>query len=236
MNKYELLAEKLHQQISSGQFSSTQKLPSVRQLCQMHDLSMTTVVKALELLEQGDVIESRERSGFYLKNNPAQNLPEPEPSYTLNHPTEIDHQELVLGLMKSFYSPDILNLGAAIPSDAFLPVKELEKSMKYVSRRADKSLNAYQSTPGNKKLRKEISKYMAGRGVNISSEHIIITSGCQEATTLSLLTILKAGDKVAVETPTYPGFLQICELLKLEVVEIPSDTRLLLNNGRSKQF
>ena len=110
MNKYEKLAKELHQQINDGQFQANLKLPSVRQLCDRHGLSMSTVVKALETLQQDGIIESRDRSGFYISAEKKRYSPEPESSYILEKPTQIDNQDLVLGLMRSFYEPNAFNI------------------------------------------------------------------------------------------------------------------------------
>ncbi len=225
MNKYELLAKELHKQISDGQFQANMKLPSVRQLCERHDLSMSTVVKALETLQQDGVIESRDRSGFYISASPKYKSPEPEPSFILEQPTQIDNKELVLALMRSFYDPKVFNVGAAIPSSGFLPVKELDKATRQAMRMSSYKRDQYQSMPGNRELLEQISLYMQNINCEVDPEQIVITNGCQEATMIALLSFLSAGDIVAVETPTYPGFLQVCELLNLEVIEIPTDPR-----------
>jgi len=225
MNKYETLAKELHKQISDGQFQANMKLPSVRQLCERHDLSMSTVVRALETLQQDGVIESRDRSGFYIRAISKHHSPEPESSYILEQPTQIDNKELVLALMRSFYDPKIFNMGAAIPSSGFLPVKEIDKAARQAMRMTSYKRDQYQSMPGNRVLLEQISLYMQNISCDIEPDDIVITNGCQEGTMLALLSFLNAGDTVAVETPTYPGFLQVCELLNLEVIEIPTSPR-----------
>lgn len=231
MNKYEQLAKELHQQIADGQFQANLKLPSVRQLCERHDLSMSTVVRALETLQQDGVIESRDRSGFYISPVIKHRSPEPEPSYILEKPTQIDNQELVLALMQSFYDPKVFNIGAAIPSSSFLPTKEVDKATRQAMRMPKYKRDKYQAMPGNRELLKQISKYMQNISCDIDPEDIVITHGCQEATTLALLSLFDAGSTVAVETPTYPGFLQVIQMLNLEVIEIPTDPRKGISIG-----
>ncbi len=231
MNKYEKLAKELHQQINDGQFQANLKLPSVRQLCDRHDLSMSTVVKALETLQQDGIIESRDRSGFYISAEKKRYSPEPESSYILEKPTQIDNQDLVLGLMRSFYEPNAFNIGAAIPDTSFLPAKEVDKASRQAMRKSSYQRDKYQAMPGNRKLLEKISQYMNNISCDVAPEDILITNGCQEAVMLTLITLLEKGTTVAVETPTYPGFLQVIELLKLEVIEIPTDPRTGISIG-----
>ena len=145
MNKYEALAKELHKQISDGQFQANMKLPSVRQLCKRHDLSMSTVVRALETLQHDGVIESRDRSGFYISVATKHYSPEPESSYILEQPTQIDNKELVLALMRSFYDPNIFNIGAAIPTSSFLPVKDIDKAARQAMRMNSYKRDQYQA-------------------------------------------------------------------------------------------
>ena len=231
MNKYEKLAKELHQQIADGQFQASLKLPSVRQLCERHDLSMSTVVRALEMLQQDGVIESRDRSGFYIATKLKPSSLEPEASYVLEKPTKIDNKNLVLGLVNSFYDPKVFNLGPAIPSDCFLPVKDVDKATRFAMRNTQYQRDKYQAMPGNKELRLQISRYMHNISCDIDPEQIVITNGCQEAVMMAIISFLKAADTVAVETPTYPGFLQVSELLNLNVIEIPTDPREGLSIG-----
>ena len=231
MNKYEELAQELHKQIADGQFQIDMKLPSVRQLCQRHDLSMSTVVKALETLQQDGVIESRDRSGFYIKPSLQDITPEPRTHYVLQKPTQIDNKDLVLGLVRSFYQPDVFNIGPAIPSTSFLPVAEIDKAARQVMRIKKYKRDRYETMPGCRDLLDQISLYMRSINCEIEPENIVITNGCQDANMLALMSLLKAGDTVAIETPTYPGFLQLCELLKLEIIEIPTDPRKGISIG-----
>ena len=66
---------------------------------------------------------------------------------------------------------------------------------------------------------------MATNGCAVSPETITITSGCQEAVFLTLKTITKPGDVIAIESPTYYGPLQIIDSLGLKALEIPTDPR-----------
>jgi len=224
MTKYEALAKELTKQIADGQFKPNTKLPSIRSLCERHALSMSTVVRAMEILEQDEVIHARARSGFYVsaKSAKANTSLAPEPVFVLESPKQIDTKDLVLGLIKSRYTPNTFNLGAAIPAQKFLPKKDLDRASSIATKKHSEDRDKYQIMPGNPALRKQISRLMQDINCDVLPEQILITSGCQEAVFLSLLTCCKRGGTVAVETPTYPGFLQVCEAQGIEVIEVPT--------------
>ena len=60
-------------------------------------------------------------------------------------------------------------------------------------------------------------------GCSLSPDDLVITTGAMEAITLGLRAITRPGDTVAIETPTYHGFLQVLESLHLKALEIATD-------------
>jgi hypothetical protein len=62
-------------------------------------------------------------------------------------------------------------------------------------------------------------------GCAVSPDEIMITSGCQEAILLSLLTTCGPGDTAAVESPVFFNLLQMLRTFHIKVVEIPLHPR-----------
>jgi len=62
-------------------------------------------------------------------------------------------------------------------------------------------------------------------GCHIDASDVIVTGSCLEAISLCLRTVTKPGDVVALESPTYYGFLEILEHLGLRALEIPTHPR-----------
>jgi DNA-binding transcriptional MocR family regulator len=54
---------------------------------------------------------------------------------------------------------------------------------------------------------------------------LIVTNGCMEAMMLAMRAVAQPGDTIAVESPTYFGFLQLAENLGLKVLEVPVHPR-----------
>ena len=223
MKKYEQLAQQLSSSIRAGVFQSSQKLPSVRDLCSQYSVSLSTVVKAMETLVDSGLIESRERSGFYLKPEKNVEVELPRVEYFLEEPTKVSQQQLSLGLVKSTHEPSLCSMSMAIPDREFLPVEELDRIFRKVLRSTDYVRDSYEVMPGDAVLRQQLSIYMRARGFVCDADQFIVTSGCQEAVMLALLACTKPGDTVAMESPTYPGSWQVCDLLNLNVLEIPTD-------------
>jgi DNA-binding transcriptional MocR family regulator len=58
--------------------------------------------------------------------------------------------------------------------------------------------------------------------MSIGIEQIVVTSGALEALNLALQTVVRPGETIAIESPTFYGCLQAAERLGLNVVEIPT--------------
>src|SRR5262249_16520402 len=69
----------------------------------------------------------------------------------------------------------------------------------------------------------EIARRALRWGQVISPEDIAITCGCTEALTLALKAVSRAGDTIAIESPTYFGLLHALEALGLKALELPTD-------------
>jgi len=126
-------------------------------------------------------------------------------------------------LLKSIHEPSLCSMSMAIPDRAFLPVDELDRVSRKVLRSKEHIRDSYEVISGDVLLRQQLSIYMRSRGYTCSADQFIVTSGCQEAVMLALLACTKPGDTVAMESPTYPGSWQVCDLLNLNVLEIPTD-------------
>jgi DNA-binding transcriptional MocR family regulator len=105
----------------------------------------------------------------------------------------------------------------------FMPVKSLTRATRsIISRYPQKSMD-YLFPPGDRKLREQIAQQYAQTYTQVSADDIIITSGATEALSISLRTVAKRGDIIAVESPTYFAVLRMIEQMGMLAVEIETD-------------
>ena len=222
-NLYEQVAHEITAQIQQGIYKTGDRLPGVRQLSQRFKVSVSTIVQAHQLLEDQGAIEARPRSGFYISAALLNRPKMPTISAPSSKPQLVTGQALVLNLVKATNRPNILQLGAAVPHHHFLPVKAVQRSIAKVVRSKSAECAGYEFPPGNPGLRQQIAKRMLLAGHPCSAHDIIITNGCQESLTLSLQTIARAGDIIAIESPAFYGLLQVIDALGMKALEIPTD-------------
>jgi len=198
------------------------KLPSVRMLSDEYGISMGTAFQAYYHLEGKGLIESRPKSGYYVRFNhrrfpemPKQIRPEP-----VSH--DVSVKEMISSIYMDIASPDVINFALAVPDISLLPAAKLNKAVVHALRNTKDHCINYEHTQGNLELRKQIARLAFNWGGKVQPEEVIVTTGCLEAITICLRAVTNPGDTVAVECPTYFGIYQSAESLGLKVVEITS--------------
>lgn len=220
---YLQVAEGLEKMIADEVLRIGDKLPSVRVLSEEYGISMGTAFQAYYHLEGRGLIESRPKSGYYVRFNHRRfpELPNQVKQDSLSH--DVSVKEMIASIYTDIVAEDVTNFALAVPDASLLPAAKLSKSAIYALRNTRNSCIDYEHTQGNVELRKQIAKLAFNWGGNIKPDEIIITSGCLEAISLCLKAVTQPGDTVAVETPTYFGINQAIESIGLKVVEIPAD-------------
>jgi DNA-binding transcriptional MocR family regulator len=220
---YLQIAGNLEQMIQNEILKIGDKLPSVRMLSDEYGISMGTAFQAYYYLEGKGLIESRPKSGYYVrftqKRFPAlPAAPKPDP---LAGSISVD--DMIAAVFKKLSATDITNLALAAPGIELLPLAKLNKSLVHAFRHSPTSCIQYEDVQGNPELRKQVARMAFNWGGKINGNDVVITAGCMEALSLSLQAVTKHGDTVAIETPTFFGIYQVMQSLGLHVIEIPTD-------------
>jgi DNA-binding transcriptional MocR family regulator len=219
---YIQVAEGLEKLISDETLKIGDKLPSVRTLSEEYGISMGTAFQAYYHLEGKGLIESRPKSGYYVRFNmrrmpglPRKAEPEPEAN-------EISIGEIMASIYRNISNADLLNFSVTSPHLSLLPAARLNKSMTHALRSKTHGIN-YENIQGNPELRRQLALLSFHWGGKYSAEDLIVTNGCVEALTMCLKATTNPGDTVAIESPTYFGILQIIESLGLKALEVSTD-------------
>jgi DNA-binding transcriptional MocR family regulator len=219
VKRYERLAQDLTSLIRSGSLAPGARLPSVREASVTRRVSPSTVFEAYYLLQARGLLESRPRSGFYVRRSPA-----PAPSAARPAPPRsraVAVSDLVFDVLASTRRDDLVPLGSAFPSAELFPLPQLARAMAKGLRELSPQHIVNDLPPGNELLRRQVALRYARTGVDVDPESILITNGALEALTLSLQTVTRPGDAVIVESPTFYAALQALGRLGLKAIELP---------------
>ncbi len=188
---YVLLAARLRRLIDEGELPPGEPLPPDRALAAALAVGRSTVVAAYELLRQDERIVRRQGSGTRVAGA--------EPG-TVRQTTSAP---LFLHLLEQ--RDGVIALACAAPDT---PPPELAEAYARIvpALAAPADIGYYPA--GHPVLRRAIADRYTGHGIRTGPEHILVTTGAQQALSLLARALLAPGNRVLVEGPSYAGALE----------------------------
>jgi DNA-binding transcriptional MocR family regulator len=221
---YHQLADQIHELIRAGTLRAGDRVPSVRRLSDQQRVSVSTVLQAYQRLEDIGVIEARPQSGYYVRR-PAATMREPEPSKPPRRALVVEVNALTDAVLAHAADPNVVAFGSACAAPELFQLERVRRVLSSVARRDRGALGRYGLPPGTERLRRAVARRALDWGCRIDHRDLVTTTGCMEAINICLRAVTNPGDLVALESPTYYGFLQILQTLGLRALEIPTHPR-----------
>lgn len=223
MKKYEELYKKIKNDIESGVLVEGERLLSIREESISSLISKNTVIKAYDILVDEGLIVSRERGGYRVRTsaltvskNGIGNKCNDTQSYTASGRETGERLDQIFDRLSRI---DNTFACSTIGPD-LLPVKELNITLKTLS---TDWIN-YNDPKGDFDLRRKIAIINQEIDGFTTPEDLIITNGATEAINIVIRTLIKPGDRVALESPSYYNFFRQLAPLDVEIVEIPMES------------
>jgi 2-aminoadipate transaminase len=111
-------------------------------------------------------------------------------------------------ILKVAERPDILSFAGGLPAPELFPVEAIAQAHAEVCANEGPAAMQYSTTEGFGPLREWICAHLAERGLQITTEQVLITAGSQQGIDLAARVMLDPGDVVVVENPSYLAALQ----------------------------
>jgi DNA-binding transcriptional MocR family regulator len=219
------LVELVRSAIERGDLQPGEKLPTTRALAEEARLNHLTVVRAYRrLAQEGYVTAARGRGTFVRRAPPAvvgsdsrwqhAVLPEARRSYT---------NQIVADTWQPPSDENHINLATGWASAELHPVRELAHLSTEVFAQVGAATLMYGDPDGLWGLREELARRGTSVGFATDPEEIVVTTGGRQAIDLVCRTILRPGDIVVTESPTYMGALVSMQDSGARVMGIPYD-------------
>jgi DNA-binding transcriptional MocR family regulator len=201
------LAGALQAAIEAGHLPAGGRLPPERLLARRLGVGRNTVAAAYAALASAGVVTRRTGSGTYvatgrrwsagdasrLSDNPLLRHPEPASERLIDFRTaSLEADESVVPALR----------------EAATQVAVLAHGHGYV-------------TQGWEPLRAAIAEYLSDGGLASDPDQILVTSGAQQAIDIAVSSLVDPGDPVLVESPTYPGALDVVRRVGAAVIPVP---------------
>ena len=196
---YYSLADLMERDIKSGKLSANTKLPPQRELADYLDLNLSTITKAYKLCEMRGLIHAVTGKGTFV--TPYANVP----TSTVEKNTA---PGIELAVIHPFYESN-----EAIRD---LTIDILKKPF-------SEQLFEYSHPLGDRGQILTAARWLQRFGLDADEHNTMIAAGAQNALATILSSLFEAGDRIAVDTYTYPNFISLANLLYLQLVPIEND-------------
>lgn len=198
------------------------RLPSVRMLCQERGISMNTARRVFLELEAQSLIESKPQSGYFVSRLSYQRLPLPGVSKPSQAGNNKEPEELIRRVYGNMGKTELTLFSVGVPSGKLLPLAKLNKEIMHATRELKESGTEYEQLQGNEKLRRMVAARSMYWGGSLHENDLVTTAGGMNAVSFCMMALGKPGDTIAMESPCYPGLLQLAKSLGLKVLELPT--------------
>ena len=143
---YLQVADGLEKMIAEDVLRIGDKLPSVRLLSNEYGISVGTAFQAYYHLEGKGLIESRPKSGYYVRFNQHRfpQLPDQVKPDALSH--EVSVKEMIASIYGDIVASDVINLALAVPDPSLLPTAKINKSVVFALRNTKHQCINYEHT------------------------------------------------------------------------------------------
>jgi len=220
---YKQLAEYIENGIADGTFPPDKPLPSERSLAKDLNINRSTVVSAYDELESNGLIQRNRGSGTTISKDIWGITKKRIPSWNryIEAGSFLPNLPVIQRIRKEAVEHKLINLASGELSEDLFPLKFLRE---ITSTRSFIGSLGYDHPQGNTILRETITKHVKQyRRIETNPSSILITSGAQQALHLVVQCLLKPGDAVALEDPSYNYNLPIFKSAGLKPYFLPID-------------
>jgi 2-aminoadipate transaminase len=119
--------------------------------------------------------------------------------------------------------PEVVSLAGGMPFVEALPNEEVVRVMEAVLGRRGAVALQYGGGAGQPGLKERLVELMAEEGVAGQPDHMVITTGAQQALDILGKVLIDPGELVAVEAPSYVGALSAFAVYEPTYLQIPMD-------------
>lgn len=203
--RYAVLCGRLRDVITDGRLPAGARMPSERELTVALGLSRTTVTRAYEQLRDQGYLRTRQGSGSVV------HLPQVPGG-------RVDHLLAPAGT------------GGETSIDLRTTAPPATPWLRTAYQQAVQEVGAYLSGPGYYPsgvpvLREAVARRFDDRGLPTTADQILITSGALSGVAIAVQALLSPGDRVVVESPTYPNVIATLRGIRARIVAHPLDHR-----------
>ncbi|MFD0669884.1 PLP-dependent aminotransferase family protein [Cohnella sp. GCM10027633] len=207
--------------IEAAEWKRHDRLPSVRAMAQRMQVNRLTVLKAYRLLTEEGLLYVKYKSGYFVGPQAAAEAElKGEQGWSYRAKSVYVNRSRLSDIHRL---PVDYQMAEALIDPQLLPNAYMSNHVKEVFDLYPRVLSTYSTVMGDLDLREAMARfYLDQYRISVSADELMVTTGSQQAIDLISRALVKPGDKVLMERPTYSpaidAFLQHrIELFAVEV-------------------
>lgn len=215
--------------IERGELSPGDKLPPTRELAEVAGVNHLTAARAYRRLAEMGLVAGRVGSGTYVRGAvaPAAAREGSDDAswqhYALPDDDSTPGDRVLADMMRAAQHGEGLPLSVGYPGAKLLPADELAPITAEVFEAEGARTLQYDNAQGVAELRDQLALLGDRRGSAVAADEIVVTAGARQGLTLVNRAVLRPGDVVACESPTFFGALEAIRSAGGEALPVPTD-------------
>lgn len=129
----------------------------------------------------------------------------------------------IMELIKTTAAGNYISFASGLPDPTLYPVELISELTREVLETDGKAALQYGAAEGYAPLREFVSGMLRRRGLDATPEHVLITTGSQQALDLAARALLDPGDRVLLESPSYLAAIQAFDSYEAVYGTVPLD-------------
>jgi DNA-binding transcriptional MocR family regulator len=222
------LVDTISAAIDQGELEPGEKLPPTRELAELAGVNHLTAVRAYKRLRELGLVTAHVGRGTFVREAAAAPSARVPDSISWQRFALPDYEEsygdrMLAEMHRQATSEELIPLSVGYPSALLFPVAGLREAVDATLREEPDRALQYSEVQGLPELAEQLAELSAARGAPEDPDDILITSGAAQGLTLSFRAILRPGDVVACEDPSFPSVIRAVEQTGARIEPVPVD-------------
>lgn len=229
---YMQLRDKLRTELLSGMPAPGGRLPSARELAKQEHISRNTVDEAYRMLEEEGLVRIVAGQGTFATQSRDNAKEKDGNPFDWERHISREARDGAMFREREGYvdlgNRKVISFSSLAPDYHTFESEAFRRALNTVLVREGPVLLAYGYTRGYEPFRQYIKETLIGKGLKMEGQEVLIVSGFRQGAGIVVASLVNAGECVAVEAPTYNGFLGLLKARGAVPVPIPCDTEGML--------
>lgn len=141
----------------------------------------------------------------------------------------------IAALLALTEKPEIISFAGGLPAPELFPIEEMNQVDAAIYAEEGRQAVQYGTTEGYVPLREEIARRMKDKFfVDCQPEHIVVTTGSQQALFILAQILVDKGQSILMESPSYMGAIMAFDPAGPRYTEVPTDDKGIIPEALEK--